>query len=72
MLLLEPAIMLIALVAYEANPGLVALVLLDGGRRTIHYALMKPAKESIYAQLDGDTKYRVNRSNPSLLQRPKR
>lgn len=59
LLLLEPLVIFFGLLAYEIHPGLFAVICLDGGRKVAHYALMKPAKESIYSQLPGDIKFRA-------------
>ena len=50
---------LAGLVAYAVYPGLASIILLDGVRKVVHYSVMKPARESIFSQLDGDVKFRA-------------
>ena len=59
MLMLEPFSAFIGLVAYAAYPGLVSIVLLDGVRKVVHYSFLKPVRESIFSQLEGDVKFRA-------------
>lgn len=58
-LVLEPLSALAGLVAYAVYPGLASIILLDGVRKVVHYSVMKPARESIFSQLDGDVKFRA-------------
>ena len=56
-LLLEPCVVALGLCASALAPGLLAVALLDGGRKVAHYALLKPTKEGLYAALDSDAQF---------------
>ena len=53
-LVAEPAIVMLGLLANCVQPGLLSIALLDGARKIVHYALMKPTKEGLYAALPTD------------------
>ena len=53
-LVVEPVIVAIGLFLNCVHPGLLSVALLDGGRKVIHYALLKPTKEGLYAAMPAD------------------
>jgi len=51
----EPIAMAAGLCAVLVHPGLLSIALLDGLRKVVHYSLVKPTKEGLYAALPKDT-----------------
>jgi AAA family ATP:ADP antiporter len=56
-LLIEPVILMVGLAAAIVHPGLLSIAVLDGGRKIIHYALLKPTKEGLYAALPAEAQF---------------
>ena len=53
-LLAEPLVVSAGLAASIIRPGLLSIALLDGGRKVVHYAIVKPTKESLYTGMSRD------------------
>ena len=53
----EPVVVAIGLAISCVRPGLLSIALLDGARKVVHYALLKPAKEGLYAALTPDVQF---------------
>ena len=51
-LLAEPLAVLAGLVFAIVHPGLLSIACLDGLRKVLHYSLVKPTKEGLYASLE--------------------
>ena len=45
---------MLGLLVAIVNPGLVSIAFLDGLRKIVHYSLVKPTKEGLYANLPKD------------------
>lgn len=58
-LLMEPLALVAGLLATIVRPGIASIALLDGLRKVVHYSLLKPTKESLYAALPLDVQYRA-------------
>jgi len=56
-LLTEPIIIAIGLMVAAVYPGLLSIAFLDGARKVVHYSLLKPTKEGLYAALPKDTQF---------------
>ena len=56
-LVFEPIIVALGLGVNFVHPGLLSIALLDGGRKVLHYALLKPTKEGLYAALGSDAQF---------------
>lgn len=54
-LLVEPLGIITGLCVALVHPGILSIALLDGLRKVIHYSLVKPTKEGLYAALSKDT-----------------
>ncbi len=50
-LLAEPVALLVGLSIAIFHPGLLSIAILDGMRKILHYSLVKPTKEGLYAAL---------------------
>jgi len=53
-LLAEPIALLCGLTVAILHPGLLSIAILDGLRKVVHYSLVKPTKEGLYAALPRD------------------
>jgi len=58
-LLMEPLALAAGLLVTIFRPGIASIALLDGLRKVVHYSLLKPTKESLYAALPVDVQYRA-------------
>jgi len=53
-LLAEPVALLVGLTIAIVHPGLLSIAVLDGMLKVLHYSLVKPTKEGLYAALPRD------------------
>ena len=56
-LLMEPLAIVAGMCALMLRPGVLSIMLLDGTRRVVHYALLKPVKESLYVGMSSEVIY---------------
>jgi AAA family ATP:ADP antiporter len=58
-LLCEPLALALGLVCTIIQPGIASIAILDGFRKVVHYSLLKPTKESLYAALPTEVQYKA-------------
>eukprot|EP00966_Prymnesium_polylepis_P289999 6698838-Prymnesium_polylepis.1 len=68
-LLAEPLALAAGLTVTIVQPGIASIALLDGLRKVVHYSLLKPTKESLYAALPTDVQYRAKPLLDTLIYR---
>ena len=68
-LLAEPLALAAGLLCTIVQPGIASIALLDGLRKVVHYSLLKPTKESLYAALPKDVQYRAKPLLDTLVYR---
>ena len=68
-LLAEPLALALGLLTAIFRPGIASIALLDGLRKIVHYSLLKPTKESLYAALPTDVQYRAKPLLDTLVYR---
>ena len=56
-LLVEPLALFAGLIIAIVHPGLVSIAILDGMRKILHYSLVKPTKEGLYAGMPKDVSF---------------
>ena len=68
-LLIEPLALGCGLLVTIVRPGIASIALLDGLRKVVHYSLLKPTKEGLYAALPTDVQYRAKPLLDTLIYR---
>jgi len=56
-LLAEPVAIMVGLVVAIVQPGLLSIAFLDGFRKVVHYAFVKPTKEGLYASMSKEVTF---------------
>ena len=56
-LLAEPVAIMLGLVVAIVQPGLLSIAFLDGFRKVVHYAFVKPTKEGLYASVSKEVTF---------------